>query len=440
MSMFQRTNDGCLSWGNYPRYQSTVHQFRNLTELRTIVDNHEGLISYGNGRSYGDSALSHNLIDLKPYNYFLDFDENNAILHCQAGVLLSEILEVFVPRGWFLPVTPGTKFITVGGAIASDVHGKNHHLAGSFSDHVLDFELMLPDGAIVTCSAVTNTDLFRATCGGMGLTGVILTARIRLNAISSSMIDQVTIKTENLSDTFNAFEQYQGVTYSVAWIDCLSAGKNLGRCLLMTGEHAAGKNLEYESRTRVSVPFDFPEFTLNNWIVKTFNALYYAKAPRGISHQTVSLEQFFYPLDAIGQWNRIYGKKGFTQYQFALPLKESLRGLDRILARIAASGKGSFLAVLKRFGPGNANWLSFPMEGYTLAIDFKMEPGLFVLLDELDRIILEHGGRFYLTKDVRVPRDHFEPGYPDLQKFRNLRQNYRMINKFYSLQSKRLAL
>lgn len=440
MSMFQRTNDSCLSWGNYPRCQSIVHQFRNPAELRTIVDSHEDLIPYGNGRSYGDSALSRNLIDLKPYNYFLDFDENNAILHCQTGVLLSEILEVFVPRGWFLPVTPGTKFITVGGAIASDVHGKNHHIAGSFSDHVLDFELMLPDGTVVTCSATTNTDLFRATCGGMGLTGVILTARIRLKAISSSMIDQITIKTENLSDTFNAFEQYQGVTYSVAWIDCLSTGKNLGRCLLMTGEHATEKNLAYESRTRFSVPCNFPKFTLNNWTVKAFNSLYYAKTSRRISQQAISLEQFFYPLDAIGQWNRIYGRNGFTQYQFALPLKESFRGLERILARIAASGKGSFLAVLKRFGPGNANWLSFPMEGYTLALDFKMEPGLFVLLDELDHIVLEHGGRFYLTKDARVPRDHFEPEYPDLQKFRDLRHKYKMINKFSSLQSKRLAL
>ncbi|NLN59377.1 MAG: FAD-binding oxidoreductase [Deltaproteobacteria bacterium] len=440
MNRFRKTDAPYRSWGNYPNCPSTAHQFLHSAELRAILDKHANLIPYGNGRSYGDSALGPNLIDFRRYNYFLDFDENNAILHCQAGVLLSDILDVFVPRGWFLPVTPGTKFITVGGAIASDVHGKNHHVAGSFSDHILDFELMLPNGAIVTCSPLAHTDLFRATCGGMGLTGLILTARIKMSAISSSTIAQVTIKTQNLADTFNAFEQYGDAPYSVAWIDCLATGDNLGRCLMMTGEHATDNALAYEGRTGFSVPCHFPGFTLNNWTVKAFNALYYAKARRKISRRSVPLEQFFYPLDAIAQWNRIYGKNGFTQYQFVLPLGESLRGLERILTRIAVSGKGSFLAVLKRFGPGNANWLSFPMEGYTLALDFKMEPDLFGFLDALDRVVLDHGGRFYLTKDCRVPRGHFEPGYPNLRKFRELRQRYNMVGKFNSLQSERLAL
>lgn len=440
MSLFQGTNDGHLSWGNYPKCKSTVHTFKNPVDLRTIIKNYEDLIPYGNGRSYGDSALSGNLIDLRPYNHFLNFDENTAILHCQAGVLLSEILAVFVPRGWFLPVTPGTKLITVGGAIASDVHGKNHHTAGSFSDHVLDFELMLPDGSIVTCSPTTSAALFQATCGGIGLTGVILAARFKLKTIPSTMIDQVIIKTRNLEETFHAFEQYKDITYSVAWIDCLAKGKNLGRCLLMTGEHATEGNRFYENSTKLAIPFDFPSFTLNNLTVRAFNSFYYTKAPHGVSRQKVTLNHFFYPLDAIGQWNRIYGKNGFTQYQFVLPIKESFRGLERILTRIAASGKGSFLAVLKLFGKGNANWLSFPMEGYTLALDFKIDPGLFALLDELDQIVLEHGGRFYLTKDVRVSRDHFEPGYKDLQKFRDLRQSYKMNKKFNSLQSKRLDL
>jgi decaprenylphospho-beta-D-ribofuranose 2-oxidase len=440
MSLIKKGKDHYLSWGNYPQFNSTAFKCENLLALREIIGSHDDLISYGNGRSYGDSALSSNLIDLRPYRYFLDFDGKNAILQCQAGVLLSEILEVFLPRGWFLPVTPGTKLITVGGAIASDVHGKNHHTAGSFSDHLLDFRLMLPDGNIVTCSPDENVDLFRATCGGMGLTGVILDTRIRLKPIHSAMIDQVIIKTGNLQETFDAFERYKKVAYSVAWIDCLAKGKRLGRCLLMTGEHATDGNLLYQNRENLSIPFAFPSFTLNNLTVKAFNTLYYGKAKKGVSRQKVTIDHFFYPLDAIGHWNRIYGNNGFTQYQFVLPLEESFRGLERILTRIAASGKGSFLAVLKLFGKGNANWLSFPLEGYTLALDFKIEPGLFKLLLELDKIVLEHGGRFYLTKDVRVAKENFEPGYQDIDKFRDLRNKYKMIKKFNSLQSKRLEI
>lgn len=440
MSLLSKGKDQYLSWGNYPKHNCTVFRFENPLVLREVINHHDDLIAYGNGRSYGDSALSSNLIDLRPYRYFLDFDENNAVLECQAGVLLAEILEVFLPRGWFLPVTPGTKLITVGGAIASDIHGKNHHTAGSFSDHLLDFHLMLPDGNIVTCSPDENVDLFRATCGGMGLTGVILDARIRLKPIHSAMIDQVVIKTGNLKETFEAFEQYKKVAYSVAWIDCLAKGERLGRCLLITGEHATDGALLYQNREKLSIPFTLPSFTLNNLTVKAFNTLYYGKARKGVSRQQVTIDHFFYPLDAIGHWNRIYGNNGFTQYQFVLPREESYRGLERILARIAASGKGSFLAVLKLFGKGNDNWLSFPLKGYTLALDFKIEPGLFKLLTELDKLVLEHGGRFYLTKDARVAKENFEPGYPDIDKFRVLRNKYKMIKKFNSLQSKRLEI
>lgn len=429
-----------LSWGNYPKVENSVYKFDNQETLEKVIRKHDELIAYGNGRSYGDSALSENLIYVKPYNYFLGFDKKNGILSCQAGVLLSEILEVFVPRGWFLSVTPGTKLITIGGAIASDVHGKNHHVAGTFSNWVVDFKMMLPDGKITTCSHEENYDLFKATCGGMGLTGVILEAKIKLKPISSSMIDQVTIKTKNLKETFEAFEAYKAYTYSVAWIDCLAKDDGLGRCLLMVGEHANDRNFEYESKRKVSIPFEFPSFALNNVIVKAFNALYYGKAKEGISKQKVGIDSFFYPLDAIGHWNRIYGKNGFTQYQFVLPLEKSYEGLEKILTKIAASGKGSFLAVLKLFGKGNANFLSFPMEGYTLALDFKIETGLFELMDELDEIVLKYGGRFYLAKDVRVIKETFEEGYKDIDKLRKLRKEYKMDKKFNSLQSKRVGI
>ncbi len=428
------------SWGRYPATENTVHTFEDPDSLRELVVGGRELIAHGNGRSYGDSALADDIVHVRPYNYFLDFDQQSGLLHCRAGVLLSEIIDVFLPRGWFPAVTPGTKFITVGGAIASDVHGKNHHVVGSFSDTVEEFTLMTADGTVVTCSHNENRELFLATCGGMGLTGIILTAVIRLVPVRSSMIDQVTIKTRDLEQTFAAFTEYKDTTYSVAWIDCLARGRGLGRCLLMVGEHAEEGTLEGARGEGPGIPFDLPSFTLNKMTVKAFNTLYYGKVRKQVSRRQVGINSFFYPLDAVADWNRIYGRRGFTQYQFVLPLEGSFAGLEKILARIAASGKGSFLAVLKLFGKGNANYLSFPMEGYTLALDFKIEPGLFELLDDLDRIVLEYGGRIYLTKDVRVSREVFEAGYPEVERFRALRRKHGMDRIFHSLQSKRLGL
>ncbi len=429
-----------LSWGNYPNIDAMTYKFENQQALKNIIHKPKEFIARGNGRSYGDSALSRHQIDVRSYNYFLDFDPNTGILHCQAGVLLSEILESFIPRGWFVAVTPGTKFITVGGAIASDVHGKNHHVAGAFSDSIVELTMMLENGQVITCSNTVNPELFQATCGGMGLTGIILDAQIKLQAINSSMIDQLTIKTKNLAETFEAFEQYKDYTYSVAWIDCMAKRDSLGRCLLMVGEHADDGNLDYVNTNKASIPFQFPAFVLNNLTVKAFNSFYYAKVKPEISQQKVGIDSFFYPLDAIANWNRIYGKNGFTQYQFVLPLDKSYEGLETILSKIAASGKGSFLAVLKLFGKANANWLSFPMEGYTLALDFKIEPGLFELLNELDKIVLEYQGRFYLSKDVRVSKETFEAGYKNIEKFRQFRKRYKMDQKFHSLQSNRVEI
>lgn len=428
------------SWGNYPNIEAIAYKFDHQQALKNIIDKHNNIIAHGNGRSYGDSALNQHQIHVRSYNYFLDFDSETGILHCQAGVLLSEILETFIPRGWFVSVTPGTKLITVGGAIASDVHGKNHHVQGSFSDSIVEFTMMLSNGEIIVCSHTKNSELFQATCGGMGLTGIIIDAKIKLLPINSSMIDQITIKTKNIQDTFETFEKYKDYTYSVAWIDCMAKGDSLGRCLLMVGEHADDGNLDYVNTNKISIPFHFPSFTLNNFTVKSFNNLYYAKVRKLVSQQKVSIDNFFYPLDAIANWNRIYGKNGFTQYQFVLPLEKSYDGLEKILSKIAASGKGSFLAVLKLFGKANANWLSFPMEGYTLALDFKIEPGLFDLLNELDKIVLQHDGRFYLSKDVRISKETFEAGYKHIDKFRQFRKNYKMDQKFHSLQSKRVGI
>ena len=426
------------SWGMYPKVVSDVFSLQNESALKEQLGNVDECIAFGNGRSYGDSALSDNIIHTKPYDYFLDFDEVEGILHCQAGALLSDILDAFVPKGWFLRVTPGTKLITVGGAIASDVHGKNHHVAGCFSECVDEFRLMDANGEIHYVSK--EDELFLATCGGMGLTGVILDAKIRLKKINSSSIRQTTIKTKNLKETFTAFEEHAHMPYSVAWIDCLASGDALGKCLLMVGDFADDGNLEYKQKPKKNIPFNFPSFALNKLSVKAFNWLYYNKAPSGTSQQRVSIDTFFYPLDAIKNWNRIYGKNGFTQYQFILPKEKSYEGLERILEKISQSGKGSFLAVLKLYGAKNDNYLSFPIEGYSLALDFKIEPGLFELLDELDKIVVEYGGRIYLTKDVRVSKETFEKGYEHIEKFRALRKEKNMDKKFQSLQSKRVAI
>ncbi len=428
------------SWGKYPIIKNEEFKFENEDSLRLIISEQESVIARGNGRSYGDSALSKKIINTKPRDYFISFDEKQGFLNIQSGVLLSDILNSFVPRGWFLKVTPGTKLITVGGAISSDVHGKNHHVAGCFSESIESFRLMLPDGNIVECSKLKNTELFKATCGGMGLTGVILDATIQLKRINSKYLDQTTIKTNNLQETFEAFEKYKSSEYSVAWIDCLAKSDEIGKSLIMVGDFRNDGKLGYESKNKLTIPFNFPSFSLNNWTVKIFNWLYYGKVKDKVSKQRVDIDSFFYPLDSIGDWNKIYGKNGFTQYQFILPMASSYDGLMEILQIISKSGKGSFLAVLKLYGKANGNYLSFPMEGYSLALDFKIEKGLFDLLDKLDQIVVKHNGRIYLAKDVRVSKAIFEQGYPNIDKFRELRQSYKMNDKFNSLQSKRVGI
>lgn len=433
-------NKSCMAWGMYPQIECRHFKFDTEDALRCIVGKYHNLIPYGNGRSYGDSALSDNLINVRSKDYFISFDERKGLLHVQAGVLLSEILELYVPRGWFLKITPGTKFITVGGAIASDVHGKNHHLEGCFSQCVEEFTIMLEDGRVVICSKDKTPDLWKATCGGMGLTGIILRAKIYLKKINSQYIDQITIKTKNLKETFEAFEKYNDKPYSVAWIDCLAKGDTLGKCLLMVGDFRDDGELDYKPKSQKSIPFNFPGFMLNYWSVKIFNWMYYNKTKNSVSRQKVDIETFFYPLDAIGHWNRIYGKKGFIQYQFILPKETSFEGLREILTAISKSGKGSFLAVLKLYGKTNDNWLSFPIEGYSLALDFKIEKGLFELLEELDKMVVQYKGRIYLAKDARVSKEVFEQGYPYIEKFREFRKENMLDSKFHSSQSKRVGI
>ncbi len=429
------------SWGKYPRVEAETLQPRTYNELSALlVDKKFTGIPRGNGRSYGDSALAPHVFSTAYFNHFLSFDETSGLLTCGAGIQLEEILTLFVSRGWFLPVTPGTQFITLGGAIASDVHGKNHHGAGCFSKHVHALRVMLANGEIVECSQAHNTELFYATCGGMGLTGIILEVSFYLKKIPSAFIQEVTLKAPNLTEALHILEGNQRSTYSVAWIDCMSEGQALGRSLIMLGEHAADLPLITPPKKNLTLPFDMPSFFLNAFGIRAFNALYYHRVRQTAREKLVPYQPYFYPLDRLLHWNRLYGRGGFTQYQCVIPKAAALEGLQAILKRISLSRKGSFLAVLKGFGPSNENYLSFPMEGYTLALDFKIESSLFPLLDELDRIVCDYGGRIYLTKDVRMSAETFRQGYPQWEKFMAIREKYGADKVFHSLQSKRLGI
>jgi len=435
-------------WGRYPVIESEILFANQPGLVNSLVhsSNDSNLIARGLGRSYGDSSLAPHTLNTTKLDQFLSFDENTGILSCLAGVSFAEILKVFVPKGWFLPITPGTQFVTVGGAIASDVHGKNHHIDGSFSEHVCQLSLCLANGETINCSATENRELFLATCGGMGLTGIITQASFKLIKIDSAYIDETTYKTVNLEETLALFEEHQQTTYSVAWIDCLATGKNLGRSLLILGEHAKQNNSNPDAPfnpakpSKLNMPIDLPSFTLNSLSIKAFNALYYGKVRQKKSQRQTHYAPYFYPLDSIQSWNRMYGKKGFVQYQFVIPKSAGLVGLTKILNEIALSKRGSFLAVLKVFGKGNENYLSFPEEGYTLALDFKMDSTLLSFLKRLDAIVLKYGGKLYLTKDSRMSESTFKQSYPQWQPFQNIRHQYDAHTKFNSLQSYRLGL
>lgn len=437
------------NWGNYPKLDANIETIDDKRELLSILGKIGPCIARGLGRSYGDASLSKKIISLNNLHHFLSFDENLGILECEAGTTLEEILEIFVPRGWFLPVTPGTKFITVGGAIAADIHGKNHHKEGTFSNHLLSFKILTGNHTELQCDQNHHPELFRATCGGMGLTGIITQARFRLKPIRSAFIHRTTHKTKNLGEIFNLFEQNQEVTYSVAWIDNLAHGKNLGRSLLFLGEHAEPEDLppskkcnpfNAPSRIKKTIPCYFPNFSLNSWSIRTFNGFYYHLHRTKLRNKPVGLEEFFYPLDTLNHWNRIYGKRGFLQYQMVFPLDQAERGISQILEKTHKRHQGSFLAVLKLFGPANENFLSFPMKGYTLAMDFPITKDIFAFLNELDEIVLRYGGRIYLAKDARMKSSIFKNTYPHLDEFLRIKGEHDPKGQFTSLQSQRLEL
>lgn len=441
MPLFMPNKKTIQNWGNYPKIDSEVLETSSYSKVKDLINNESTLIARGNGRCYGDSSLQRVVVSTLKLNKFLLFDKEKGILKVEAGVLLSEILEVIVPNGFFLPVTPGTKWITIGGAVASNIHGKNHHKEGAISNFIESLELITEYGNIFNCSKNYNSEIFINTIGGMGLTGIITTVTIQLKRIETSYIKQKTIKVKNLTEVFDYFERYNHYTYSVAWIDCLKKGNRMGRSILMLGEHAKINDLPKKQKEhltllhpvkQINIPFYLPNFTLNRFTIGFFNELYYNKQFAREKNSIVHYDAFFYPLDMLNNWNRIYGNNGFTQYQFVIPFDRGREGLTKIMQEITESGCGSFLAVLKTFGEKDdfSSSLSFPEEGYTLALDFKLTPKVFSLLDRLDKILLEYKGKLYLTKDVRMSSEMFQKTYPNY---------FKTSNKFISLQIERLC-
>ena len=435
-------------WGNYPLEGCRAFRPEKASAQKEIVASENSLLARGLGRAYGDAALNSGGVVLQEkLGRFLEFDPNSGVLFCEGGATFADILQTFVPRGFFLPVTPGTKFVTVGGAIACDVHGKNHHRDGNISNFVESFDLLVASGEIVHCSREENADVFRATIGGMGLTGIIVRAKLRLLPVVSAFISVDYQRAPNLDAALEKFSDDDDYQYSVAWIDCLASGNSLGRSVLIRGNHAVADELDEAeryaplrppSKKKKSVPFPFPDFALNPLSVKAFNAAYYAAHPDG--HAIVDYDSFFYPLDGINNWNRIYGKRGFIQYQVVFPLETSRAGLIQLLEKVAASGRASFLAVLKTFGPANDSPLSFPFAGHTLALDIPFSEDLPAFARELDEIVLKHNGRVYLAKDATLAPDHFRAMYPRLAQFEEIKARVDPDNKFQSSLSKRLRI
>lgn len=429
-----------LSWGRYPKVPQIPHAVGWPHELPQLhqairVQAAGGALPFGCGRSYGDSCLaeSDHVLAMQGMNRILNVDWETGVLRAQAGLTLAEVIDVALPRGWFLPVTPGTKFVSLGGAVANDVHGKNHHVMGTLGRHVNRLMLYRSDEGFVECSQDQRPNLFAATVGGLGLTGVIVSVELQLRRVGSGLISQQTTRFGALDEFFALSRQYDSAhEYTVAWIDCLATGKDAGRGHYIAGNHAPSGPLELAVGGGLRVPFDPPVSLVNPVSLRVFNTLYYHRQRAKQRCTTVAYDPFFYPLDKIQQWNRMYGTAGFQQFQCVVPTPHGPDVIRTMLKEIARSGTGSFLAVLKQCGnlrsPG---LLSFPMEGVSLALDFPQRQNVNeALFQTLDAIVHEAGGRLYPAKDAHMQAQHFRDAYPEWSKLEAQRDPL-LLSKFW---------
>lgn len=436
-------------WGRYPVQTCELVRPERYSDLRSDT---ASVIARGQGRSYGDATLNQDgrVLLTERVNRMLELDKEQGILRAEAGTTLAEILPVIVPKGWFLPVTPGTKFVSLGGCVAADVHGKNHHHEGSFGDHILSLEMILANNTRVTCSPSEQPELFWATVGGMGLTGIIGEVTLKLLPVTSAYMKVQNRAAENLDQLFALLgDPEQDDRYSVAWIDCLASGTKMGRGVAMFGHHAESGHMPpklgdpliaHPVRSK-TMPFDFPGWVLNQKSISAFNEFYFKREGGKRQPFLSGYDAYFYPLDGIERWNRMYGKRGFVQYQCVIPEATAYDGIRELLQELSASRRASFLAVLKRLGEQGRGVLSFALAGYTLALDLPLrDDGLFAMLNRLDEIVLRHGGRVYLAKDARLSAESFRAMYPRHEEFMALKYNIDPDNRFSSSMSRRLGI
>lgn len=420
-----------MTFESFGRIERKPRRDVSLVEAERLLRNGEAragtLLAFGNGRSYGDSCHndSGTLVDMRPQGRILSFDAESGIVEAEAGVLLADIIAFAAPHGFFLAVTPGTRFVTLGGAIANDVHGKNHHRRGTFGCHVASFTLLRSDGVQRTCSLDENPALFAATVGGMGLTGLIVSARIRLMRVTSLDIEERVTPFANLDEFFALAEKADEENeYAVAWIDQLSGGRHAGRGLLLTGNHAGNGNFNADTRpARLRVPFELPFSAVNRPSLSLFNWAYHTAKGRNAKPHLASYAGFFYPLDGIRDWNRLYGPAGLYQHQSVIPESQARETIPAMLEATRRAGQASFLTVLKRFGTvASPGLLSFPRAGYTLTLDFPNRGAkTLALLAELDRLTIAAGGRVNPYKDQRMGAATFAASFPDWKKLEELR-------------------
>jgi decaprenylphospho-beta-D-ribofuranose 2-oxidase len=430
-------------WGRHPRGRGRVDR----PETPALPAGADPIVARGLGRAYGDPAIpaiwGGRVLECTRADRILAFDGATGRLHCEAGLSLAEILRVFLPRGWFPPVTPGTKFVTVGACVACDVHGKNHHRDGSFGNFVDRLVLLTADGRRVECGPEQERELFLATVGGMGLTGLIVEVTLRLRRVESAWIVLESVGVDGLDAMLAGLRRSsEDWPYTVGWIDCLARGRDVGRGILMRGRHATAMEAAGRApraRRLLHVPVDAPEWLLNPLFMRWFNYLYYRAHGGALARRVVSCDRFFYPLDAVGQWNRLYGRRGFLQYQCVLPRAAGAAPVTALLDRLGAAGAASFLAVIKDCGPASEAYLSFPMEGTTLALDLAYRgPATEALIHELNALVIAHGGRVYLAKDAVTRAEDFARMVPRLAEWRAVRDRWDPTHRFRSAQSVRL--
>ena len=429
-------------WGKIDSHKSQIYYPKDINELKEIIKipNKEFIVR-GMGRSYGDSSINDNVISLKKMKKLIDFDKKNQLIYCSSNITYKELNKFLIKQKYFPIVTPGSQYVTIGGAVASDIHGKNHHIDGSFCEHIVNIDILNSDLNIIKCSKEENKEYFYATNGGMGLTGVILNVCFKVMKVKNDIIEEEIYKSYNLDETINLLNKKNKSKYVVAWLDSTASYKNVGRGIIYIGRHATDNNYKIKySKYKFNINFNFPNFFFNNYLIRILNFLYFNTKPR-YKARKVFYEKYFYPLDNILNWNNIYGKRGFCQFQLIIPKLDAKNNLKKIFILLKNYKYCSFVTTLKLLGPKNKNYLSFPMEGYTLTFDLQNSKELAKLQLNLENILNELNGKIYLTKDNLMTKEFFHKSYyNEIKKLRKIINNKKNKYKFNSLQSKRLGI